>query len=424
MAAIDSWIAILNKIQNLPEIATPQPAPTAVMNYSKPELLDKDVVCERILYVAPGTGGGTGTKAQPYRTNDIDQVTNNYGKSLKIFLSPGSYTTTGKKVPKRFALIGESPETTVIKLIDNVGAKNWAYPHIKMFCDDSWSEMFYMYGVKLDGNFPGQSEGASHGNFKIEPLTVKAVRAKVENVDVINFGCSSKTYGENTLECFPLYLETFSNGAPYNYDAAYKNLVNNEPLTFLEVVDCNVSQPYFYDGGYCTAIFVKSSNPNSGDRQPFGLRQTLAASVRNNIVNVPGGIAYGCAISEMVEFVGNIANNSKCGFNADTGQVNNVSIIGNQFLLCNQGVNYTPYNGSVGLIVDRNTFMMSEPFYNAILGKNEAFFWLNTPVAVTPKNNIIIEVGKKQNVTKLIQPANLDVSNVVAGPGGNYVKYV
>ena len=427
MAAIDSWISILNKIQNLPEITTPQPVAQVTMNFSKPEVVDRDVLCDKTMYLAPGAGGGAGgagTKDQPYRVTDLDNVINGFGKSLKLILSAGNYTTTGKKVPKRFALIGESPETVVIKLVDNVGAKNWGYPHVKMFCDDGWSEMFYMYGVTLDGNFQGQAEGPTHGNFKVEPLVVKAVRAKVENVDVINFGSSAKQYKETGLECFPLMLETFSNGTPYSYDPAYKNLINNEPSTFLEIVDCNVSKPHFYDGGYCTAIFVKTSNIGTGDRQPFGLRQTLAASIRNNVVNVPGGIGYGCAYSEMIEFIGNIANNTKCGFNADTGQVSNVSIVGNQFLFCNQGINYTPYPGSKGFVVDRNTFVMSEPFFNVVLGKDEGFFWLNTSITVTPKNNSIIEVGKKQNVTKLIQPANLDVSNVVAGPGGNYVKYV
>lgn len=407
MTPLESWVNVLKQIDKLPIVTI------ETNDYSKPEILDRDVKTEKTIYLASDSqSGGDGTKDNPLKTNNFSSVVNSFGENVKFVLKPGAYSCAGNKLPKRCAIIAEIPKSVLIRLPNNATlALN--YPHIRMLVDNGWSEMFYADGIIFDGNFQGQDAAPTHGNFKIEPIVVKAIRAKIENCSVINFGSSAKQYKDVGLECFPLFLETFSNGVPYQYDAAYTNLINNEPQTLVEIENCEVKFPYFYDGGYCTAIFIKSSNPQTGDRQPFGIRQTLSAIVKNNYVSVPGGIAYGCAISEMINFKGNVAYKSKCGFNADTGIINNIIIEGNQFIFVNQGINFTPSLGGKNLDILRNTFLMTEPFYNPVLSKNEEFYWLNTSVITNVKENTVITARPIVQQPQLKVVSDLDLSNII-----------
>lgn len=334
---------------------------------------DTTPLTKEIYVISSSTTGGTGTKTDPHKAQNgnIDFLIAVFGDSCSVHLAAGNYVTRGFKAPKSFILQGEGKNNTVLKLMDNVRTANFNYPHIKMISDNDWSILFVVKNITLDGNWKGQSEAETSGNFKIDPIVVKTIRGKVENVRITNFGCNGKAYGSLGLECFPLSLFTFSNGDPFKYDPGFLSLIGKEDQTYLEISECEVLNPNFFFGGYATAIFVNTNFVGAGDRQIAGLRTSRSATVRNNYVSVPGGIAYGAASSEMVVFEGNVAVNTKCGFNFDTFAANRIKIINNQFINCSQGINFTPNYGGNDIIIDNNTFVIGKKFFNTVLGINE-----------------------------------------------------
>lgn len=343
-------------------------------------VIDETVPLNREIYIISASyNGGSGTKTDPYKVlnGNIDLLIANFGDSCKVHFAAGNYTTKGFKVPKNFILLGAGKDLTYLKLIDNVGANNFNYPHIRMLVDNGWSNLFILKDLTLDGNWAGQSVAETHGNFKIEPVVVHTIRGKVENVRVTNFGSNGKIYGEKVgLECFPLCLLTFSNGEPFKYFPAFAGLIQKEDQTYIEISECEVTSPHFVYGGYCTAIFVRTNHINEGDRQPAATRTTRAATVKNNYVCVPDGIAYGGASCEMVVFKGNVAKDSKCGFNFDTFQAYYLEIKNNQFINCNQGINFTPEGGN-GIKIDNNVFIIGNRYFNKFLNDYENSYAVN-----------------------------------------------
>ena len=368
-------------------------------------------------------GGGSGTKTDPYRAvaGNIDSFVSFLGDSCKVHLLAGNYTTKGFKVPKNFILLGAGKDSTFLKLVDNVGKGNFNYPHLRMLVDNGWSNLFIVKDITLDGNWTGQSEAETNGNFKIEPIVVQTIRGKVENVRVTNFGSNAKDYGNVGLECFPLCLLTFSNGEPFKYPSAYAGLISKEDQTYIEISECEAINSFFSHGGYCTAIFTRTNFVGAGDRQSIGVRNTRAATIKNNYVSVPGGIAYGGASSEMVVFEGNVAENCKCGFNFDTYHADRIKIINNQFINCNQGINFAPSGGGKDVIIDRNIFTVGKQFFNTVLGTYEEFYAIKARYCsnTTANNNYVL--GPSDANFKFldgVSGSNNTVIKTGAGSGG------
>jgi hypothetical protein len=345
-------------------------------------IIDENIRLDKEIYVVAETSDGSikgkGTQSNPYRLNDLDILVPLLGNSIKINLLPGIYFTNGFRVPPWFIILGSNRKDVIIRLKSDIKQKNFNYPHIRMFADRMWSELFIAKNLTLDGNW-NEQYADNHGNFKVELISVQTILGKAENIDVINFGCSARDYGKRGLEAFPLTFQTFSNGKPFNYSPEFRSMIGgNESQTYIEIVNCTVSRPHFFDGGFCTAIFARTNFPTDGDRQPFGSRETLAASIRNNYCNVPGGGAYGCAISEMIEFVGNIAEDCQAGYNTDTGQCSRIKILNNQFRRCSSGIHFFPYPGSTKVDISGNIIILKEPFYNKVLGRLDDSFGIWT----------------------------------------------
>lgn len=342
-------------------------------------VISEDIQLAKELYIALGsTAGGSGSKSDPLRAVNgrIDPLVPSFGPSCKVHLASGEYLTNGFMVPRDFILLGPGKYSAILKLEDNC-TSNFGFPAVKMLADNGWSNLFICKDLTLDCNWNGQPVATAGNNYKLDAIVVQCIRGKVESVRVMNFGANGKAYGTLGLECFPLSLWTVSNGDPFQYDPIYNGKKGTEDQTYLEISECEVIQPHFVYGGYCSAIFVKTSYPQAGDRQPMGVRTSRAATVKNNYVNVPGGIAYGSAQSEMVVFEGNIARDSKCGFNLDTGAADRISILGNQFLNCSQGISFVPENGGNKITIDDNLFLMGQKFFNPILQQYENWYAVN-----------------------------------------------
>lgn len=333
---------------------------------------DNDPLITRTVYIVTGKAiEGDGSTFNPFVApyGDLDAIWPRIQSGDCVRLLAGYYTTRGLMLPKVCAIIGSGMGQTVITLKDDC-TTNWSYPHCRMIYEANWCELAIVKDLTLNGNFSAQKTGIATGNFKVEPVHIRSIRAKVENVYITDFGAAAAAYGQQGLEAFPLWLATFSSGAPRMYDAQYAALRDTEATSFIEVVGCKVVSPTFMDGGYCTAIFVNTNQPNAGDRQAMGIRDCNAALVRGCYVSVPGGIAYGCAESEQVQFEGNIAEWCKCGFNHDTGRLIHARISGNLFLKCAQGVNVKPTGGS-DVEVSHNGFLITEPFFNPVTQQTE-----------------------------------------------------
>jgi hypothetical protein len=260
--------------------------------------------------------------------------------------------------------------------------------------------LFIAKDLTVDCNWNGQK--GLKGNFKVDGIVVQTVRGKVDNVRVMNFGSDGGSYSDLGLECFPLSLWTFSNGSPFEYNSIYNSLIDKEATTFLEISECEVVMPFFVSGGYCSAIFIKTNYPNAGDRQPVGKRTSISAIVRNCYANVPGGLGFGGAGSEMVIYEGNIAENCKAGFNFDTFKADRITIQGNQFINCNQGINFTPNEGGNNIQINKNIFVVGDPFFNPILKAYEEFYAIRCLYLTNSSANDNIIIGKSSGGFKFL----------------------
>ena len=339
---------------------------------------ENNIKLSKEIYIVHSTsGGGDGSKNDPYKApnGNLDSLISLFGESVKIYLGTGVFLTKGFKAPKSLILIGEGKNKTVIKLIDNAGSRNFAYPHSKIIADNMWSNLFVIRDLTLDCNWEGQGIDRENGNFKIEGLVVQVIQGKAQNIKVINFGSNGKSHKDNGLEAFPLSFLTFSNGHPFDYIPIFKGWENKENTTYVEVSDCEVIGGHGVHGGYFTAIFIRTNN--EADRQKVGVRTTIAGLVKNNYVSVPGGAAFGGASSEMVVYDGNTSKDSKCGFNFDTFRAERIQIINNKFLNCCQGINFTPSFNGVDIQINNNTITMGPPFFNPVLNLYENYYGIN-----------------------------------------------
>ena len=382
--------------------------------------LDNIQLTKEIFIAIDIVSNGDGTKDKPFKApgGHLDGFVSQFGNSIKVNLFPGHYVTRGFRVPENFILegLGAHKEDTVIRLIGNVGDTNFNYPHIRMFAEKTWSNLFVIKNLTLDGNWQNQVMAGINGNYKIDLVVVRCTQGKAENIKIINFGANGKNYGMEGLEAFPLCFNTFSNGPPYKYHPQYLPVNQREPQTYVEVSDCEVSNGNFLNGGYCTAIFVRTNQPDGGDRQVVGVRESPAAVIKNNVVSCGDGIAYGCGVAEMVKFENNKSISSKCGLNIDTGVINRIQITRNQFLDCNQGINIVPVIGSKNVIIKNNVITLTAPYFNKILKRYEPFYGINIKnvTETSIKNNYILGLNPQYKKNKAIvgfnEPGNVLVN--------------
>lgn len=371
----------------------------------------KEVSFEKEIWIKSEGSNGIGTKNSPYLAvdGDFDPFVKMFGNNIKVNLFPGTYHTQGFQTPKTFSLSGDDADNTILKLKDSC-RNNRSFPHLKMICDyNIWPYHFSIQDITLDGNWDGQEAYYNNGNFKIEPLVVQAIQGSAKRIKVINFGCNAEKYGTEGFECFPLALQTFSNGEPFQYYSNLNYLKNAEPRTYLEIIDCEVSKPHFLHGGYCTAIFVLTDYIGKGNRQPQSVRSTVSASVRNNLVEVPGGIAYGVASADAVVFDGNIAINTKAGFNFDTEIATRIKMTSNQFINCSQGIHFASYYGSEDCLFEKNLFVLSEPFFNPVTKVYEDSYCISAEKcknSLAVQNHLMIPSGIKASTITGVQQEN------------------
>lgn len=331
---------------------------------------------------ADATFDGDGSASRPLRClgGDLDVIAGRLGAACRLVLKPGGYVTNGLPA-ERLILDGQSRDTVLALKPNAVNPSrepSVARSHLRVIYHKTWAHVLIVKNITLDGNFHKQDFIRNADNFKIEPLAANVTIGKAENVRVINFGAAGKLYAHG-LEAFPLSLQTYCSGAPFQYFPAHRALIGKEAVSCIEIRNCAVTGGHFMYGGYCTAIFVRTSfGADAGDRQPFGIRRGVAALIAENVVSVPGGIAYGLASSEQVTFVNNMAVRSKAAVNIDTGEIVGVRFRQNQFLECNQGIRIIPHPNSREVEISRNVLTLTEPYFNSVLGRAEPFydFWI------------------------------------------------
>jgi len=294
-------------------------------------------------------------------------------------LTPGVYETTGLWLPEKCALIATESGTVTIKLVPGK-LTNPYMPTI--LARNSHLMEFYASGICFDCNWAALEEAraAAGGNFKLGAFALRCWQGWVDNCKVINFGADGAAYSQGN-EVFPLRLDTYA--GPGSTEAL--------PRPCIEISRCHVSNPHFMNGGYCTAIFTQTNQGISqGDRFPIGTRTGIVAHIHDNYVEVPGGIALGCAESEQVLFDKNTVINSKCGFNFDTGSAYNVRIRANSMNNVSQGINCI--GASRSLVIDENEIELGEP-------------WIAEPqYAVNLQNNTTTTVERNTLRTDLLNP--------------------
>lgn len=365
-------------LEKLRQIIGQAPTPTSLASLDPREY----PYAKRVWATADPAATGDGSskaKPLPLTGGDIDALIKSLGPSFRITLAPGNYSTSGVTLPRHASIVGAGIGSTTIRMRD--GAANGppcpGFPHCRVFSDSDWCFNLHISDLTIDCNWPQQTTAKANGNYKLDAIVVRTVRGIVERVEVINFGSNGKDYGSDGLECFPLFITTYASGAPFKYHAAHSVKASDPAdVSYIEIRNCEVHKPHFINGGYCTAIMVQTSLPEAGDRQPFGLRETLAASVIGNYVHAPGGIAYGAAQSERVLWQDNVCFGAVAAFNFDTGQAANLQIIRNHFLGVNQGINVTAAANSKNVSIQRNSVLLKEPYFNPLLGKLTPFFWV------------------------------------------------
>jgi len=343
--------------------------------------------------VVYGASGPAGSRTNPIVSTDIS----NYVLRNRVLkLMPGSYTTEGFPLPNGdYAII--APEGFV-----SIKLKASAYSAMGYhFSENMGVKSLYLYNLTLDCDWDGNATArkAHAGNYKLGGVSVRAWQGKIERCNVKNFGCDGASLGDLGNEVFPLRLETYAGGPPYDQYVGWAAGLKGESVPCVEIRGCKVIQPHFENGGYCTAIFVRTCQPNAGDRLPMGVRTTPAALVLDNTVEVPGGIAYGCAESDNALFIKNDAHLCKCAFNFDTGSAFNVQLRENKFTPLNQGINFTGASRDVQILSNR--IECTSEFFNAKLNRTEPTFTVrlkNNTSTVVDANNITTAKGLPQAV--------------------------
>lgn len=344
---------------------------------------------------------GDGSASRPFKAphGDLDHVfAKGLGESVRLTLKPGIYSTFGFYAPERFILDGGNRDTRLI-LKPNTTTQNpwWKDRQLRIIRHRSWSHVLIVRNITLDGNYSNQDWSNNLDNFKVEPLAANVTVAKAENVRVAGFGASGKGYRDG-LEAFPLSFNTFVNGDRQNYFPSYRAI--QEETSRVEILNCEVAGGQFTHGGYCTAICVRTSfGPTQGDRQPFGIRTSQAALIRDNSVSVPDGIAYGVISSEQVLFEHNQCSRTKAAVNIDVGEIVGIAFRKNRFLDCNQGFRILPHPNSRDLEITDNVLTITQPYFNKTLKEFEPWydFWIDERNIANRKieRNHVYTVGAK-----------------------------
>lgn len=412
MSTFSDWVAKLKSLVDNPPALPMPPTPVAAASSSLAEF-----PFVKQTWIVPGSGvGGTGTKDSPIQVlnGDLDQLAVLSAPSFRLNLLPGVYHTRGIKLPWHASIVGSGRDNTIIRLKNDVKATNGYWPNIRVLSDHNYCGVLHLSDFTIDCNWQGQSEGLTNGNFKIDGLVINVVKALVERIGVINFGVNGKNYPPSQgLEGFPLCLYTYSSGSPWKYHDGFKVKIGDESdVSKIVIRDCRVEKPHFLNGGYCSAIFVQTSQ--GADRQPANLRDNLCALIENNYVHVPGGIGLGAAISEQVEFRNNVVIDSVCGFNLDTGRMKGLKLIRNHFLGVNQGINVVPGEASSDVTIQENTVALTTPYYNPGFKTYTPYFWLKSGELI--KSGLITKGNYLTQLDVKMEPSDLDQSKV-----GNFI---
>jgi len=318
-----------------------------------------------------------GTEDRPYRFKDLREVLRFDGQYLGgmfISLFPGVYPTSGIQLRPgiKIEFVATDPGSSYIVLNALPG-----YHIAHIFSSIEWVSSFFLYGLSLDGNWPGNDKAIGHneGSYKIAPVSVRAWRGKVEKCSVIGHGADGLLHKEG-WETFPLRLETWNGGSPAEkYTPALAHLAL-EPNPQIEIRDCDVGAGYYLNGGYATDIFCKTSQPSAGDRFGMNVRDTISCLIHGCRVADPGAIAYGCAESDNVVFDSNKAENCKTAFNFDTGSLYRGVIRNLTVTNCSQGINLQGASNDVK--IEGCNIQLSDPFFNKMTQKTEEHYCVRT----------------------------------------------
>lgn len=360
-----------------------------------PPVIYPDLRLEHEVWLAPKgqtSYNQNGSKDRPFV---IEYIEERIGENKVHKLLPGEYKTRGIALPFISAIV--APEKDVTILQDPNGRFN--YPHVRSIQDVNGSKFSYLYGLTIDGNAQNFPALESDGNFKVEPIVIRAWENTIDSCNVINFGSNGNSYPDG-LETFPITGKTWEGGTPWDkYVPDFAYLARNEPIPYVRINNCNVTKPHFRNGGYSSAIFVETSMP--GNRFPFGVRDTVSALVENCSVETLGGIGYGAANADNCVWRNNRAFNCVCPFNADTGETKDFTFFNNVFVNCNTGPNFSVPLSGLNFI--RNIVQLSNhPWFNTKLGKSDPS-WMFRLLAGSS-----INVDSNLFVGRLEEPLNFE----------------
>lgn len=300
-----------------------------------------------------------------------------------VQFSPGEYRISGMMIPETVAFVAKERGTVKVTIVPD--APTDAHTP-QAFARTSHCMLFYAANIEFEmdwGSWIVQQRAAG-GNFKLGCVALMAWQFKLDGCVVRNFGADGSAYGNQGAEVFPVLAKSWAGPGP------------NEtlPTPCIEVCNCVIEDPHFINGGYGTAIHAQTNQ--LGDRFEMGVRTTAAAHIHHNKIRIPGGIGLGAggyqggteqAIYEYNDIEG------KCMFNADTGRVQSLLIQNNKFTGA-QGPNLTCSSSNVKVV--NNDITITEPFFNAVLGKNEkqwAFRLMNNKSTLVDHNFIRSRFG-------------------------------
>ena len=256
---------------------------------------------------------------------------------VSIHLGPGRWTTRGMNATANsglfnngdllFALSGDGMGITTLQLEDDA-----PYDPCQGFllvisnAGAGHTHSVRIQDLTIDCNWPGQNtvvktnctqgtcrdtanrkgEAAYKCGFKVGGIAMSAAFGLIERVEVVNFGANGmRPLAGAGVEAFGILLTTADYG---------------QTDTPLVIRNCRVGQFQALNGGYCTGISLVTRDPGPWTRaNPYGKRTNRLALVESNeVFNLPGGIAYGCAFAEQVTFSRNKADGCATGFNCDS----------------------------------------------------------------------------------------------------------
>ena len=306
--------------------------------------------------------------------------------STVVRFAPGIYTLPGWMIPETSAWIGSDAGPVKLRIIPNpAGPTDRHTP--QAFARSLHCMLFYAHNIEFDMDWAAwmSIRNTSNGNFKLGCVALAAWQFKMNKCTIRRFGSDGEAYGNAGNEVFPILAKSWAGPGP------------NEQLRppCIEVSNCLIEDPYFFDGGYGTAIHPQT-NQDRGDRFIMGTRTTQAAHIHDNTINIPGGIGLGAGGdsggTEQAIYENNIIT-GKCMFNCDTGRAHKLIVRDNTFV-GPQGPNLEAPSSYCEF--RNNHITITEPFFNKVLDKVEdrwAFRLKNNQTTIVDGNLIVSDIA-------------------------------